>query len=78
MEAHDIAEADVSCQIDEEIVELPFGIPGSHRDGQLGKKSSWQGELAVVVAEAFGCERYHLCTGHPLLRHSPGRRAGDR
>ena len=29
------------------------------------------------LAEAFGCERYHLYTGHPLLRQSPRRRAGD-
>lgn len=34
--------------------------------------------LVRHLAEAFGCERYHLYTGHPLLRPDPGRRAGDR
>ncbi len=34
--------------------------------------------LVRHLAEALGCTRYHLYTGHPLLRSDPGRRAGDR
>jgi len=34
--------------------------------------------LVRRLAEAFGSDRYHLYTGHPLLRAAPGRRAGDR
>jgi len=32
--------------------------------------------LVHNLAEAFGCDRYHLYTGHPLLRDDPRRRAG--
>lgn len=55
MEKHSIAEADVDGGGDEDVVEDTFGIPGSHRSGDLKQKSTWQGELACVVAEAFGC-----------------------
>jgi hypothetical protein len=34
--------------------------------------------LVGRLAAAFGCDRYHLYTGHPLLRERAGRRAGDR
>jgi lipoyl(octanoyl) transferase len=34
--------------------------------------------LVRHLTAAFGCDRYHLYTGHPLLRDDPGRRAGDR
>jgi lipoyl(octanoyl) transferase len=34
--------------------------------------------LVRRLAECFGCDRYHLYTGHPLLRDTSGRRAGDR
>jgi len=34
--------------------------------------------LVRHLAEAFGCDRYHLYTGHPLLRNDSGRRTGDR
>ncbi|MCE5267181.1 MAG: hypothetical protein LLG00_04790 [Planctomycetaceae bacterium] len=34
--------------------------------------------LVRRLANSFGCDRYHLYTGHPLLRDTPGRRAGDR
>ena len=33
--------------------------------------------LVRCLVEAFGCERYHLYTGHPLLRGSSRRCAGD-
>jgi lipoyl(octanoyl) transferase len=34
--------------------------------------------LVRRLAECFGCDRYHLYTGHPLLRESSGRRTGGR
>ena len=34
--------------------------------------------LVRHLAEAFGCTRYHLYTGHPLMRHTRGRRTADR
>ena len=34
--------------------------------------------LVRHLAEAFGCTRYHLYTGHPLMRRNPSRRTGDR
>jgi lipoyl(octanoyl) transferase len=34
--------------------------------------------LVRRLAECFGCDRYHLYTGHPLLREITGRRAVDR
>lgn len=56
MEEHDIAEADVDGGgAEDEITEAVFGIPGSHRSGELGKKSTWQGELSYVIAKAHGC-----------------------
>jgi len=33
--------------------------------------------LVRHLAEAFGCDRYHLYTGHPLLQRKSRRRAGD-
>ena len=33
--------------------------------------------LVRHLAEALGCDRYHLYTGHPLLRGGSRRRAGD-
>jgi len=34
--------------------------------------------LVGRLTAAFGCDRYHLYTGHPLLRETSGRRAGGR
>lgn len=34
--------------------------------------------LVRHLAKTLGCTRYHLYTGHPLLRSDPGRRTGDR
>jgi lipoyl(octanoyl) transferase len=34
--------------------------------------------LVGRLAECFGCDRYHLYTGHPLLRDTSSRRTGDR
>jgi lipoyl(octanoyl) transferase len=33
--------------------------------------------LVRRLAECFGCDRYHLYTGHPLLRNTPGHRVSD-
>lgn len=57
MEKHNIEMADVESGdgADAEIVDEAFGVPGSHRDGRLKSKSGWQGELATVIAPAFGC-----------------------
>lgn len=37
------------------------------------KMTSVRAALVPRLAEAFGCERYHLYTGHPLLRGEVGR-----
>jgi hypothetical protein len=55
MEKHNIEEADLDLGGEEDVVEETFGIPGSHRSGDLKSKSTWQGELAAVIAPAFGC-----------------------
>lgn len=34
------------------------------------KMTSVRAELVGQLAEAFGCDRYHLYTGHPLLRRA--------
>ena len=55
MEKHSIAQAELDGGGEEDVVESTFGIPGSHRSGELKQKSTWQGELASAVAPAFGC-----------------------
>lgn len=48
----------------------------AERRGRM-KMTTVRAALVRRLAEAFGCERYHLYTGHPLLRRSSRRRAGD-
>lgn len=58
MERHSIEEAEImDVGTDEDIVELTFGVEGASRgrSGEMKSKSTWQGELAVVVSGAFGC-----------------------
>ena len=38
------------------------------------KMTAVRAALVRRLAESFGCDRYHLYTGHPQLRHIPGRR----
>ena len=33
--------------------------------------------LVQRLTEAFGCDRYHLYTGHPMLRRAAGSRRTD-
>jgi lipoyl(octanoyl) transferase len=39
--------------------------------GQPVRMTSVRAELVRGLSEAFGCDRYHLYTGHPWLRHAP-------
>ncbi len=48
----------------------------AERHGRV-KMTAVRATLVRRLAEAFGCDRYHLYTGHPLLRHGSRRRAGD-
>jgi len=41
------------------------------------RMTSVRAALVGRLAEAFGCDRYHLYTGHPMLRGDLRRRAGD-
>ena len=41
------------------------------------RMSTVRAGLVRHLTEAFGCTRYHLYTGHPLLRDDPGRLADD-
>jgi hypothetical protein len=38
------------------------------------RMTSVRAELVRRLAEAFGCDRYHLHTGHPLLQQAPATR----
>ncbi len=41
------------------------------------KMTTVRAALVRRLAEAFGCDRYHLYTGHPMLKGVSHRRAGD-
>jgi len=41
------------------------------------RMTSVRAAIVTRLAEAFGCDRYHLYTGHPMLRGDLRRRAGD-
>jgi lipoyl(octanoyl) transferase len=49
----------------------------AERCGQV-RMTTVRATLIRHLVEALGCERYHLYTGHPLLRHDADRRAGGR
>ena len=54
----------------------PMSCLMAERRGRV-RMTTVRAGLVRRLAEAFGCERYHLYTGHPLLRRASRRRAGD-
>ena len=45
-----------------------FAFAGGLTDEVGQRMSSVRAELIPHLADAFGCDRYHLHTGHPWLR----------